>query len=603
VNIIFKIYVFVLNMVLVLYQNVFKPSKTFLMIKFFSLFLIQLIVLIGFAQNPEKYPKNYFRSPLDIPILLSGNFGELRNNHFHSGLDIKTQGVEGKNVYAIADGFVSRIKIMPIGYGKIIYITHPNGYTSSYAHLQRFKGKIADYIKKYQYDNETFEMDFYPPDTALIVKKGDIIALSGNSGSSGGPHLHFEIRETISEYAVNPLLFDFEVKDEVKPVIKSITVFPLNDTSFVNNRNATQEFSVTGGNGTYHLNNNVIITAYGQIGFGINAYDQQSGASNQNGVYSIMLFDNNELIFKSELSSFSFDHSRALNSLIDYDIYLNKKSRFQKSCIEPNNPLTIFKEQKNNGTITISDKETRSVNYMVGDINKNTSMLAFNIFGSKPEGITVATIKPKIDTIFKYADHNILDKQNIVVNFPKGVLYNDLHLQYQEKPAKSNTLTPIYQIHNDYTPIHDYIEVSIKVARISEEQRKKAVIVNYDHNNVMYSRGGEWRNNYLTAKSKIMGGFSVMLDTIPPVVNLVNIFAGKDMSRNTSIVATISDNLSGIKTYRAEIDGKWVLMDYDGKRARLEHEFDNLPSGTHHFKLEVTDFVGNVKTVEASFTR
>lgn len=573
------------------------------MFKFSTIFLLQVIALIGFSQNIEKYPINYFRSPLDIPLLLSGNFGELRNNHFHSGLDIKTQGVEGKNVYAIADGFVSRIKIMPIGYGKIVYITHPNGYTSSYAHLQHFKGKLADYIKKYQYNNETFEMDFYPPDSAVVVKKGDVIALSGNSGSSGGPHLHFEMRETVSEYAINPLLFGFDIKDEVKPVIKSITVFPLNDTSFVNNRNATQEFTVIGNNGTYQLSNNVIITAYGQVGVGINAYDQQSGTSNQNGVYSVLLFDNNELIYKSELSSFSFDHSRALNSLIDYDIYLKRKTRFQRSCIEPNNPLTIFKEQKNNGAIAIANKETNIINYVIGDFHKNTSMLSFSIIGSKPEGVSIATLKPKIDTLFKYSDHNILDKQNIVVNFPKGVFYSDLPLQYQEKPAKSNTLTPVYQIHTDVTPIHDYIEVSIKVGRITEEQRKKAVIVNYDHNNTLYSRGGEWRNNYLTAKSKIMGGFSVMLDTIPPVINLVNIFANKNMSNNSSIIATMSDNLSGIKTYRGEIDGKWILMDYDAKRARLEHDFDNLPAGEHIFKLEVTDFVGNSKVVEVPFTR
>lgn len=573
------------------------------MFRFITILLLQLFVLVGFSQNAEKYPTNYFRSPLDIPLLLSGNFGELRNNHFHSGLDIKTQGVEGKNVYAIADGFVSRIKIMPIGYGKIVYITHPNGYTSSYAHLQRFKGKLADYIKKYQYENETFEMDIYPPDTAIIVKKGDVIALSGNSGSSGGPHLHFEIRETISEYAINPLLFGFDIKDDVKPVIKSITVFPLNDTSFVNNRNATQEFTVYGSNGTYQLSSNTSISAYGQIGVGINAYDQQSGASNQNGVYSVLLFDNNELIYKSELSSFSFDHSRALNSFIDYDIYLKKRTRFQRSCIAPNNPLTIFKEQKNNGEITINDKETRVINYIIGDIHKNTSILSFNIIGLKPEGVAISTIKPKIDTLFKYSDHNVFDKHNIIVNFPKGVLYNDLALQYQEKPAKTNTLTPIYQIHSDMTPIHDYIEVSIKVGRISEEQRKKAVIVNYDHNNTLYSRGGEWRNNYITAKSKIMGGFSVMLDTIAPVINLVNIFPNKNMSNNSSIIATMSDNLSGIKSYRGEIDGKWVLIDYDAKRARLEHDFDNLQTGNHLFKLEVTDYVGNSKIVEIPFIR
>lgn len=573
------------------------------MIKFFTLFTIQFLISIGFSQTLEQYPKDYFRSPLDIPLLLSGNFGELRNNHFHSGLDIKTQGVEGQKVYAIADGFISRIKISPIGYGKIIYITHPNGYTSAYAHLQQFKGELAKEVKRYQYANETFEMDYYPPDTLLKVKKGDIVALSGNSGSSGGPHLHFEIRETISEYAVNPLLFGFDIKDDVKPVIKSISVFPLNDTSYVNNRSTTQEFGIIGSNGNYQLSNNTIITAFGQIGVGINTYDQQSGASNQNGVYSIMLFDNNELIYKSELSKFSFDHSRALNSMLDYDIYLCKKTRFQRSCVAPNNPLTIFKEQKNHGTITMANNETRTINYMVSDINKNTALLSFNILGKKPEAITITTIKAKVDTILKYGDDNILDKHNIMVSFPKGVLYDDLHLQYQEKPALKNSLSPVYQIHNGYTPIHDFIEVSIKTGRITEDQRKKAVVVNIDQNGAISSKGGEWRNNYLTAKSKILGGFTIMLDTVAPIVNPINIFANKTMTGNSSIICTISDNLSGIKTYRGEIDGKWILMDFDGKSAKLTHIFDNLPTGNHTFKLEVTDFVDNKTVLELPFIR
>ncbi len=573
------------------------------MIKFLILLLIQLLISIGFSQTIEQYPKDYFRSPLDIPLILSGNFGELRNNHFHSGLDIKTQGVEGQRVYAIADGFVSRIKIMHIGYGKIIYITHPNGYTSAYAHLQQFKGELAKEIKRYQYANEIFEMDYYPPDTLLKVKKGDVIALSGNSGSSGGPHLHFEIRETVSEYAINPLLFGFDIKDDVKPVIKSISIFPLNDTSYVNNRNTTQEFSVIGSNGNYQLSNNTIITAFGQIGVGINTYDQQSGASNQNGVYSVMLFDNNELIYKSELSKFSFDHSRALNSMLDYDIYLCKKTRFQKSCVAPNNPLTIFKEQKNNGTITIANNETKPINYLVSDFNKNSAMLSFNILGKKPEAVNIATIRAKVDTILKYTDDNILDKHNIMVSFPKGVLYNDLHLQYQEKSALKNSLTPVYQIHNGYTPIHDFIEVSIKVGRITEEQRKKVVVVNIDQNGAISSKGGEWRNNYFTAKSKILGGFTIMLDTVSPIINPINIFTNKNMVGNLSIICTMSDNLSGIKTYRGEIDGKWILMDYDGKTAKLTHQFDNLPNGNHIFKLEVTDFVDNKTVLEIPFIR
>jgi len=571
------------------------------MIRTLNFIFFLCLAIYGFSQQSTNYPKDYFRSPLDIPLLLSGNFGELRNNHFHSGLDIKTQGVEGKNVYAIADGYVSRIKIMPNGYGKIIYIDHPNGYTSTYAHLQQFKGKIAEEIKRYQYEKESFEIDYFPPDTLLKVKKGDIIALSGNSGSSGGPHLHFEIRETVTEFAINPLLFGFDIKDNIPPGIKSISVFPLNDTSFINNRNVTQEFNAVKSNGTYQIL--ASISAYGLIGIGINSYDQQSGASNQNGTYSVMLFENNELIYKTELSSFHFNHNKAMNSFIDYELYHRTRKRYQRSYIEPNNPLTVYKEHKNNGAITVKNSETKTMNFILGDLNKNTSMLSFTIHGKKPELIETSTIRAKVDTVLNCFIENVVDKHNIKATFPKGALYSDLHLQYQEKPALRSSITPVYQIHNGYTPIHDVIEVSIKPGRITEEQRKKAVIVNIDQNGTIFSRGGEWRNNYLTAKSKILGGYTIMLDTVAPHINPVNIFPNKNMSANWSITATISDNLSGIKTYRAEIDGKWVLMDYDGKTAKLTHVFDNLPSGNHIFKLEVTDFVDNKKVIEIPFIR
>ncbi len=604
VNINFKFLGYYLFVMIVLHNTCTTYQlDLIMMIKSIATLYFLVLFNICFSQQTNLYPQDFFRSPLDIPLLLAGNFGELRNNHFHSGLDIKTQGVVGQNVRAVADGYVSRIKIMSIGYGKIIFITHANGYTSAYAHLQQFKGKIAEVIKKYQYDHETFEMDYYPPDTLLRVKKGDLIALSGNSGSSGGPHLHFEIRETVSEYAVNPLLFGFDIKDEVKPIIKSIAVFPLNDTSYVNDKTLIQTFKVTGSGGTYKLLENEVINAYGQIGVGINTYDQQTGTSNQNGVYSIVLFDNNDLIYKSELSSFSFNHSRAINSMLDYELYQRKKIRYLRSYIEPNNPLTIFKENKNRGIIQINANENKTINYMVADLNKNTAMVSFSINGKKPDVTNVASIKPKIDTVFKYNDDNVFEKPNIVVKFPKGVLYDDLHFQYQEKKPYSSFIAPLYQIHNGYTPLHSEIQVSIKVARISEELRKKAVVVNIDQNGTMYSRGGEWRNNFLTAKSKILGGFSVMIDTIAPIIKPINIFTNKTMTGNSSITCTMSDNLSGIKTYRGEIDGKWILMDYDGKSAKLTHVFDNLPTGNHTFKLEVTDFVDNKTILEIPFIR
>jgi peptidase M23-like protein len=571
--------------------------KYLLILSLFFSFLISVK-----SQNTDSLPINYFRSPLGIPLYLAGNFGELRSNHFHSGLDMKTQGREGFNIYAAADGYVSRVKISPWGYGNTIYIDHPNGYTTVYAHLQAYKGNIAEQIKKYQYSIESWEIDWYPPDTLMKVKKGDIIALSGNSGGSGGPHLHFEIRETKTEHPINPLLCGFDIKDDIKPTLKRIAVYPINDTSYVNNKNLMQKFDVVGSNGNYQLKYNSPINVYGQIGIGIETIDKLNDVSNQNGIYSIQLSNNNEIIYKSEMKKFSFDESRALNSLIDYETYLRSKTRFQKSFIEDNNPLSIYTTHKNKGILTVSNATNNLLDYLIIDSYGNRSSLQFTITGLKPTSIS-PKLKSKIDTVFSYEDENIFDKQNIIMEIPKNALYKNLEFEYQIKDTLRGAITPVYNLHNDYTPLHDYITVSIKPGRISEELRSKAVIVNIDRNGRLYSRGGEWRNNYLTAKSKVFGGYTIMIDSIPPTIKPYNIFANKNMSKNSSIIISIADNLSGIKSYRGEIDGKWVLMDFESKKAHLTHVFDNLLAGNHTFKLTVTDDVGNTSITEIPFTR
>ena len=563
-----------------------------------------IFILIGFSLSAQdSIVKNYYQSPLGIPLYLAGNFGELRSNHFHSGLDMKTQGKEGFKIYAAADGFVSRIKISPWGYGKTIYIDHPNGSTTVYAHLKKYKGKIAAEIKKFQYEKESWEIDWYPSDTLMKVKKGDVIALSGNTGGSGGPHLHFEIRDTETEFPINPLLFGFDIKDNIKPLIRSIVLTPLNDTSFVNNKRKPQRFLVTGSAGLYKLKYVTPIIAYGEIGIGIETIDKLNGYGNRNGIYSIELSKNAEIIFKSEMKKFSFDESRALNSLIDYEMFLKKKVRFQRSYIEPNNHLDIYTIAKNKGIINFSKNDKNAFKYVVKDSYGNTATLSFGVTGSYNKNQIATVLKAKVDTVFSFQDSNYFEKQNIALSIPKDALYKDLPFQFHTADTMAGAITPTYFLHNDYTPLHKAAYVSIKVGRLSEYLRSKATIVHFDRRQRYYSKGGTWRNNYITAKSKAFGGFAVMIDTIPPKITPTNIYENKSMAGNSTITVKIADNLSGIKSFHGTIDGKWVIMEYEAKKAKLFYTFDSLSKGNHNFELTLTDGVGNESKASIPFTR
>ena len=328
-----------------------------------------LALLLGFVpmllMAQEKFPQ--YRNPLDIPIYLSATFGELRPNHLHAGLDIKTQGVEGKKVYAVADGYVSRIGVSPYGYGNVLYITHYDGYTSVYAHLQRFSGKIATYVKEYQYKHQQFTSQIYPEKNQFPVKQGDLIAYSGNSGGSGGPHLHFEIRHTVSEKPVNPMYFGYKIEDHVKPLIQGVAVYPVGEKSTLEGGIQPMYFSVDGENGKYSLKDRVSVNANGEVAFGIRTFDQVGTSTNKNGPYLYELFLDDVLAFQVEADSFSYSEPRYVNSLLDYRHYKQKKTSYVRTETDPYNRLHMI--EKRNGTITVEEGDTVNFCFKISDYN------------------------------------------------------------------------------------------------------------------------------------------------------------------------------------------------------------------------------------------
>ncbi|PNQ72299.1 peptidase M23 [Hanstruepera neustonica] len=558
------------------------------------LFLLLLFYTLGYSQNP--YPQDYFRAPLDISLIPSGTFGELRSNHFHSGLDIKTQQREGLSVYAIADGYVSRIKVSHYGYGKALYITHPNGYVSVYGHLQKYAPEIESYIKNLQYEQETFEIEVFPNPIEIPVHKSDIVAYTGNTGGSGGPHLHFEIRDN-QERPINPLLFGLEIQDNTRPTIKEVYAYPLSNDAHINSSKEKQKLRLIPlQNGDYSVEN---IEAYGKIGFGIETIDRQDLATNQNGVSNIQGIFNGNLMFEIDFKRFSFDETRHINRLIDYKHYKEDKTRIQKLFVEPENPLSMYKNLDNNGYLRVEDSTNSVYKIKVNDFHNNPTWLTINIEGKKTDDI-----KSKPDSVtpfFIYAKkNNELLNKNVSVNFPENTFYDDFYVDFN---VRNDTLT----LHEDIVPVRDNFSISFDITNYEYPESEKlyiARLVGYKNQYALYSSTKK-KENKLTTYTQTLGTYALVLDTINPKIKPVNFSKGKWLSKYRFLKIKIEDNESGISNYRATLNGKWILMEYDYKKNELTYDFNDAVSTEteNNLKVIVTDNVGNSSTFETLFYR
>lgn len=549
-----------------------------------------------FSNN--KYPLVDFRTPLDIvPPALSGSFGELRGNHFHSGMDYRTNQREGYPVYAIADGYISRLRVQNSGFGLALYLIHPNGYTSVYGHLQRFGPKIAQQVKAIQYQKKSYEIDEFRNAQFIPVRKGDLIAYTGNSGSSGGPHLHFEIRDTKTEATINPQLFGLDIPDNIPPVIHAMYVYRLNNKPF-NESVPKQYFQVAGAAGKYNLNKVTTINLGGEVGFGVITTDRHNGASGTNGVYSIELELDGQLVYTSALERFSFENSKGINSHIDYPTYMNTKKSIQKSFVDPGNPLKIYYNLVKNGRITFDDGKLHQMKYTITDSKGNKSTLAFKVQANA--NATIDTPEPKTAGLnFAYNVVNEFNNDDVKVIIPKGSLYDNLNFTYRQNPKPTvNAYSTIHNIHNKLTPLHTGFELWIKADSALYEYKDKAVVVNSDR----VSQGGYFENGYMKAKPRNFGGFFIAIDTVAPTIIPINITDGKSMAGISKMSFKIRDNLSGIKSFNGFIDGKWVLMEFDAKSATLWHTFDEgTAPGKHTLELIVIDMKDNSKNYSITF--
>ena len=567
-------------------------SKTTMLRNFFLVLTLTFsTALLGQA----LYPQNTFRPPLDIPLILAGDFGELRSNHFHSGIDIKTQQREGLPVYAIADGTVTRIKISHWGYGKALYVAHPNGYTSVYGHLQKYGPEIEEYIKKVQYQKKSYEVQDFPDYGEIKVKKGQIIAYSGNTGGSSGPHLHFEIRSSISEKPTNPLLYGFDVRDATNPTLLKLFAYPLSENAQVNeSANRVQLDFKRQEDGSFLAEK---VHAVGTIGLGFMGYDRQDLAANRNGVYSVQQSVNGKTYTEYDFETFSFGESRYINTLIDYDYYARYLQRIQKLFKGPGNQLDIYNTLENDGKIDVREGLSYNVELLIKDFNGNQVKVIIPVEGHK-EPLHIERETDKTDNYVVAQKPNNYDLGAAKVYFPANTFYDNFYIDLKKD---DDTV----MVHNNRVATQRNFTITFDVSKYSQKERQQMFIARLDNRLRPQYSSTYKRGNTFTTRTRNLGTYTLAQDTIAPSVRAKNFSDKQHLDNYHYLSLSVSDDISGIDTYSATLNGEWILMEYEPKTNTLTYNFDDiiLDKKECHLNVTVTDNVGNSTTFTGTFYR
>lgn len=556
------------------------------------IFAFLIMQCVCYAQ--KEYPQNYFRNPLDIPTYLGGSFGELRSNHFHAGLDIKTQGKEGLKVYAAADGFVSRIKVQQFGYGKAIYITHPNGYTTVYGHLSKFNDEIDSYVKSIQYKKENYATgNLYFKENQFPVSKGDVIAFSGDTGGSGGPHLHYEIRNTATENIINPLFFGLKVKDDIPPIVQAIKGYALNSDARINQQRKSFQIPIKKVSKDNYVADRIV--ASGLIGFGVSVFDRFNGAPNKNGIYSLEMKVNGKPYFYHDVETFAFSESKFINLHIDYEHYKRYKRKYQRTYKLTPNKLSTYEELINNGRIYVKDGFNYIVEIIAKDFEGNSSTIKIPVAGKSSNAI----FDEKPDTTSYYIDAKKFNKfslEKVTVAFPKNSFYKNLYLNFEMENG-------IAKIHNATVPLDKSFTLTFDVSEYDEAQKQQLYIASLAYPKYPRYQFTRKKDSTFFTTSKTLGKYTLLTDKQKPSIKLLYFKDQQWITNSKTIKVKINDVGSGIKNWRATIDGEWVLMQYNHKKRILTYNFSDkkLVGSKHIFKLVVQDNVGNTNTLYTTF--
>ena len=570
-----------------------------------SLRLSFLIVIWITAFTPVKaqifpsknYPKGYFTWPVVAAKGLAANFGELRPNHYHMGLDCRTDQVENRRVLAAADGYIAKVKIEPYGFGRCIYINHPNGLTTLYAHLNEFYPELEKYITAQQYKLESWRVFLDIPPNLLRVQKGQFIAFSGNTGGSQGPHLHFEIRDTKTDKVLNPLLFGFPVTDNIAPDVLRLAVYDRNISTY---EQTPKFYPLKKVKGKYVTIPAVLPLKTDKVSFAITAYDRYTGSTNKNGIYEAVIYDNEQAVCGFQLDSISYDETRYLNVHIDYKLRSSGGTFVQHLSRLPGYPTNgIYTDITGNGVIDLSDELLHSIKIGVKDAAGNLSIVNFGVQGvrsAKPQYQAVSSIWSQKE--FYPGLVNVFENEQLRFYLAENQLYDSFRFRYNEiVPAKGY---PIYQLHNGSVPVHAMFPVSIKNTTTTNPGKM-----------VMHRSWGS-KDDYAAAVSeypwfrstfRAFGNFQLIEDTIPPVITPVGFREGMNAAKLTRLAFIVKDNTEELLNFRAELDGKWLRFSNDKGRTFIYRFDERCPRGLHELKISVEDLVGNRTEKVYHFTR
>jgi len=564
------------------------------------LYIFILFFALTAFRTAERDPflEDYFQTPVRGAMLLSGTFGELRSDHFHAGIDVK--GGMNVPILAAADGYISRISVSGSGYGNVLYVDHPRGYTTVYAHLNAFDEDLAEWVKEQQYAQESFSVNLKPEPGQFPVKQGEEIARMGTTGSSSGPHLHFEIREQDTQIPLNPLRFGLPLSSSTALRVHELKVYEMDAREQVLRE---REYNPRYRGGDYGISSDTVYVQSATVGLALKAYDHMNNGRNWNGIYGLDMLVEQKPYYRFRMDALPFAERRYLNAHLDYAEQQTERSFYNRCFLLPGNAGSIYQQVRNRGLINLEPGGAVPVTMYVYGAGEEEREVQFWL-KRKPGRIVV----PPVDHQYwlEYEQENIISNYHVFLHFPKGSLYEDIPMRYQRINESSyRTFSAIHQVHDPLTPLHESYTIGIRPTLLPDSLRTKAFVGRCTASGRIVNYGGTWKDGMLVSASHDFGDYGIFVDDTPPTIKTERF--SSDMRGWSSMRFQISDNLptsgraAGLR-FRATVDGEWVLMVYDAKRDRLTYSFDNLPPGEHIYRLEVTDAMDNQTVFEQKFT-